>query len=73
MNLIIFLQFLLPALVNVVFSMNTKATTKLDLWVDVDCITLNISPAIISLLVDVVSAVVPKKKVIVFKAIGPAV
>ena len=48
--------------------MNTKATTKLDLWVDVDCITLNISPAIISLLVDVVSAIVPKKKVIVFRS-----
>ena len=43
--------------------MNTKGTTKLDLWVDVDCITLSISPAIISLLFDVVSALVPKKKV----------
>ena len=43
--------------------MSTKGVTKLDLWVDVDCITLNISPAIVSLLVDVVSAIMPKKKV----------
>lgn len=43
--------------------MNMKSTTKLDLWVDVDCITVNISPAIISLLVDVIAAIIPKKKV----------
>lgn len=60
----VFMQFLLPALVNVVLAVNMKGSTKLDLWVDVDCITLNISPAIISLLVDVVSTIVPKKKVI---------
>ena len=57
------LQFLLPAVVNVAFELHTKDTKKLDLWVDVDHITMNISPAIISLIVDVVSALVPKNKV----------
>ena len=31
--------------------------------IDIDCITINMSPAIVSLVMDVIATVVPKKKV----------
>ena len=56
------LQFLLPAVINVAFELHTKDTKKLNLWVDIDHITMNIN-FIIRLIVDVDSALVPKNKV----------
>ena len=54
----------MPANVSILFEVCTKDDAKKkSLMIEADCATINISPAIVSLIMDVVTTILPKKKV----------